>query len=186
MDVSLQFSDDVMDILEQWSFTGGRQSSFAISVFLILPASSSERPLTRSVMYELEAMALPQPNVLNLTSEMIPFSSTRIWSFMTSPHLFDQGSRPHSCGRRVKPYAGAPTRPVPTSISFLGNDPTCLRDYQITSSRLFSRSPYVSRPFVVGNDFFMVSPGQYRPHIDKSGTGMRYCGFEGNTEHGGL
>src|SRR6266705_3173172 len=58
--------------LEQWSLTGGSASSFAISVFFILPASSSERPFTRSVIYELEAMALPQPNVLNLTSEMIP------------------------------------------------------------------------------------------------------------------
>lgn len=64
--------------LEQWSFTGGRHSSLAISVFLILDASSRERPLTRSVMYELDAMALPQPNVLNLTSLMIPSSSTRI------------------------------------------------------------------------------------------------------------
>jgi hypothetical protein len=73
--------------LEQWSLTGGRQSSLAISVFLIFSASSSERPLTRSVMYELLAMAEPQPNVLNLTSEMTPFSSTRIWSFITSPHL---------------------------------------------------------------------------------------------------
>ena len=32
-------------------------------------------------------MALPQPNVLNFTSEMMPFSSTRIWSFITSPQL---------------------------------------------------------------------------------------------------
>jgi len=43
--------------------------------------------MTRSVMYELEAMALPQPKVLNFTSEMMPLSSTRIWSFMTSPQL---------------------------------------------------------------------------------------------------
>jgi hypothetical protein len=74
--------------LEQWSLTGGSASSFAISVFFILPASSSERPFTRSVIYELEAMALPQPNVLNLTSEIIPLSSTRICSFITSPQLF--------------------------------------------------------------------------------------------------
>lgn len=73
--------------LEQCSLTGGKQSSLAISVFLILPASSRDKPLTRSVMYELDAIALPHPKVLNLTSEMIPFSSTRIWSFMTSPQL---------------------------------------------------------------------------------------------------
>lgn len=40
-------------------------------------------PLTRSVMYDDEAMADPQPKVLNLTSEMTPCSSTRIWSFIT-------------------------------------------------------------------------------------------------------
>lgn len=43
--------------------------------------------MTRSVMYELDAMALPQPKVLNLTSEMMPLSSTRICNFMTSPQL---------------------------------------------------------------------------------------------------
>ena len=43
-------------------------------------------------MYELEAMALPQPNVLNLTSLMMPLSSTRICSFMTSPQLVDRNS----------------------------------------------------------------------------------------------
>ena len=63
--------------------TGGRQSSLAISVFLTAPACSSDIPLTRSVIYDEEAMADPQPNVLNLTSEMFPLSSTRIWSFIT-------------------------------------------------------------------------------------------------------
>ena len=79
-----------IDALEQWSLTGGKHNSFAISVFLIFSASSNDKPLTRSVIYELEAIALPQPNVLNLTSEMMPFSSTRIWSFMTSPQLPDE------------------------------------------------------------------------------------------------
>lgn len=37
--------------LEQWSFTGGRQSSLAISVFLIDPACSSVIPFTRVVLY---------------------------------------------------------------------------------------------------------------------------------------
>src|SRR5260221_10992381 len=75
------------DALEQCSLTGGRHNSFAISVFLILPASSRDSPLTRSVINELEAIADPQPNVLNLTSEIMPLSSTRICSFITSPQL---------------------------------------------------------------------------------------------------
>lgn len=47
--------------IEQWSLTGGRLSSFAISVFLTLPAWSSVMPLTCSVMKDDDAMALPQP-----------------------------------------------------------------------------------------------------------------------------
>lgn len=79
--------------LEQCSLTGGRHNSFAISVFLIFPASSRDKPLTRSVIYELEAIAEPQPNVLNLTSEMIPFSLTRICNFITSPQLVKQKTK---------------------------------------------------------------------------------------------
>ena len=52
--------------------TGGRLRSLAISVFLIAPAWSRDMPLTLSVMYDDEAMAEPQPNVLNLTSEITP------------------------------------------------------------------------------------------------------------------
>lgn len=51
-------------------------------------------------------MAEPQPKVLNLTSEMIPDSSTLIDNFITSPQ------------------AGAPTRPIPTSASVFRKDPT--------------------------------------------------------------
>lgn len=95
------------NLLEQCNLTGGKHSSLAISVFLIWPACSSVMPRTRSVMKLLEAMAEPQPNVLNLTSTILPVaSSTLICSFITSPQ------------------AGAPTRPVPTSVSVLGNDPT--------------------------------------------------------------
>src|SRR4051794_30984020 len=63
-------------VLEQCSLTGGRLSSEAISVFLMAPASSRLMPSTRSVMYELEAMAEPQPNVLNLTSVILPVASS--------------------------------------------------------------------------------------------------------------
>eukprot|EP00516_Mucochytrium_quahogii_P007955 CAMPEP_0203744430 /NCGR_PEP_ID=MMETSP0098-20131031/499_2 /ASSEMBLY_ACC=CAM_ASM_000208 /TAXON_ID=96639 /ORGANISM=" , Strain NY0313808BC1" /LENGTH=64 /DNA_ID=CAMNT_0050631939 /DNA_START=560 /DNA_END=754 /DNA_ORIENTATION=- len=64
--------------MEQWSLTGGRHSSLAISVFLIFTASSNFLPLTHSVAKELEAMADPQPNVLNLASIILPSSSTLI------------------------------------------------------------------------------------------------------------
>lgn len=63
-------------------------------------------PLTHSVASELEAIAEPQPNVLNLASMILPLSSTLICNFMTSPQ------------------AGAPTNPVPTFLSFLFKDPT--------------------------------------------------------------
>lgn len=125
--------------MEQWSLTGGRQSSLAISVFLTLEACSSDMPLTCSVMKDEEAIAEPQPEEVKrqrvrlsgeragsekeeererteglepaevgarepeakcqkrargggnaiveetntYTSEITPFSSTRIWSFIT-------------------------------------------------------------------------------------------------------
>ena len=65
-------------------------------------------PFTHSVAKELDAIAEPQPNVLNFASIIFPSSSTLIWSFMTSPQ------------------AGAPTRPVPTCLSFLSREPTFL------------------------------------------------------------
>src|SRR5208283_1742298 len=92
---------------EQWIFTGGRDSSLTISVFLIVRASSMVLPLTHSVASEDEAMAEPQPKVLNLASSMTLVSRlTLICSFMTSPH------------------SGAPTRPVPTSVLDLSIEPT--------------------------------------------------------------
>src|SRR6266705_3229853 len=91
--VSKKLREESIHALEQWSLTGGSASSFAISVFLILPASSSERPFTRSVIYELEAMALPQPNVLNLTSEMIPLSWWGAVERFLFPHGLTDGFR---------------------------------------------------------------------------------------------
>ena len=55
---------------EQWIFTGGKASSFTISVFLIESASSMVLPFTHSVASEDEAIAEPQPKVLNLASSM--------------------------------------------------------------------------------------------------------------------
>lgn len=49
--------------IEQWSLTGGSLRYLAISVFLMFAASSMFIPWINSVAYELEAMALPQPNV---------------------------------------------------------------------------------------------------------------------------
>src|SRR5690606_28778067 len=60
--------------------------------------TGEDAPLTHSVARELEAMAEPQPNVLNLASRTTP-STILSWSFITSPQ------------------AGAPTSPVPTSAS---------------------------------------------------------------------
>ena len=51
---------------EQCIFTGGKASSSAISVFLMSEASVKVLPFTHSVKSELEAMAEPQPYVLNL------------------------------------------------------------------------------------------------------------------------
>ena len=74
---------------------------------LDLGGSATLLPLSHSVARLEEAMALPQPNVLNLASSMTPVSRfTLIWSFMTSPH------------------SGAPTRPVPTPGVSLVKDPT--------------------------------------------------------------
>src|SRR5437867_4318162 len=68
-----------------------------MSVFLILPASSTVLPFSHSVARLDDAIALPHPNVLNFASSMTPvWRFTLICSFITSPH------------------SGAPTRPVPT------------------------------------------------------------------------
>src|SRR5439155_3871694 len=92
---------------EQWIFTGGSESSFTISVFLMASASSMVFPFTHSVASEDDAIAEPQPNVLNLASSITLVEGfTLICSFMTSPH------------------SGAPTRPVPTSALFLSMEPT--------------------------------------------------------------
>ncbi len=91
---------------EQWIFTGGSDSSLAISLLVICVASSTVLPFTHSVTSELEAMAEPQPKVLNFASWMTPSSEMR------------------SCSRITSPQAGAPTRPVPTFGSLLSSVPT--------------------------------------------------------------
>jgi len=104
-------------------FTGGNESSFAISVFRIFPASSRLNPLTRSLINEELAIAEPHPKVLNLTSEILPDSSTRICSFMTSP----QAGAPtlHVSSHPIYPEGkGEEYSPVPTSMSCFGSDPT--------------------------------------------------------------
>ncbi len=61
----------------------------------------------RTALAEEEAIAEPQPKVLNFASSMMPVEGfTLICSFMTSPH------------------SGAPTSPVPTPGVSLAKDPT--------------------------------------------------------------
>src|SRR6202166_4853812 len=91
----------------QWILTGGSDSSFTMSMFLMARASSTVLPLTHSVAKDDDAIAEPQPNVLNLASSITLVSRlTLICSFITSPH------------------SGAPTRPVPTSALLLSIEPT--------------------------------------------------------------
>lgn len=85
----------------QCSFTGGNFKCAAMSEFFKVNASSIFFPLTHSVATELLAMADPHPNVLNLDSKIVPFASTLICSFMTSPQ------------------AGAPTRPCVKTIEII-------------------------------------------------------------------
>src|SRR5260370_10708405 len=55
---------------EQWIFTGGSESSFTMSIFLIVRASSTVLPLTHSVASDEDAIAQPQPKDFNLASSM--------------------------------------------------------------------------------------------------------------------
>ena len=55
--------------IEQCSFTGGSFKCFAMSLFLMLPHSSSVLPFSHSVAYDEEAMAEPHPNVCAQTGE---------------------------------------------------------------------------------------------------------------------
>ena len=66
--------------IEQCNFTGGNFKCAAISVFLIDRTSSTCLPLTHSVATDEEAIAEPQPKVLNFDSWMLPSLSTLIWS----------------------------------------------------------------------------------------------------------
>src|SRR6185312_13385014 len=71
---------------EQWIFTGGSESSWAISLLVIWVASSMDLPFTHSVTSELEAIAEPQPKVLKRASSMTPVCSLILsWSRITSP-----------------------------------------------------------------------------------------------------
>ena len=126
----------LLNLLEQWSLTGGRQSSLAISMFFIFSASSTCRrgqnnqviaktdqkkkrqqqiaalnqltdfPFTHSVARELEAMADPQPNVLNFASTILPFPSTSTWKkqpIVKTPGSTGGSDRRVGGGRAVAP-----------------------------------------------------------------------------------
>src|SRR6202012_3702719 len=103
-----------------------------MSVLEMVRASATVLPLTHSVASELEAMAEPQPKVLNLASSMTWVSGlTLIWRRMTSPH------------------SGAPTRPVPTSEEDLSRVPTlrgCL--WCSTTFSLYAMGKYLSHSMI--------------------------------------
>lgn len=154
----------LVDLLEQWSLTGGKHSSLAISVFLIFSASSNERPLTLSVIYELDAMAEPHPKVLNLTSEMMPCSSTRIWSFMTSPQLSGYRQSSPTVVQNVVNDLRRGTDQPSTDISVILWERAHLDEEEKLSDNEWKPGPlktYVSRLFVVRDHFFMVTASEY-------------------------
>jgi hypothetical protein len=89
-------------------------------------ANESARPR------HLDAIAEPQPNVLNLASVTTPSLSTRIWHQRRKRSENDTGKRATqhpandpavTCNFMTSPHAGAPTNPVPTSGASFGNDP---------------------------------------------------------------
>ena len=77
--------------------TGGRARCSAISVFLMSEAWSRVLPLTHSVMRELEAMAEPQPKVLNLASSIIPLGR----DLDLKLHHVAAGRRAHQTGAHL-------------------------------------------------------------------------------------
>src|SRR5436190_439062 len=70
-------------------------------------ASSTFLPLIHSVANDDEAIADPQPKVLNFASSMTCVSGLTL-----------------ICKRITSPHSGAPTRPVPTSALLLSSVPT--------------------------------------------------------------
>ena len=70
-------------------------------------------PFTHSVAKEEEAMADPQPKVLNLASTILPFSSTLIWwrggrdylSLFLPPSLSPSHTHTHTRGKSFMPSA---------------------------------------------------------------------------------
>lgn len=65
--------------------TAGRQSSLAVSMYLLVKASSTVFPFTYWVANQLEATSQNHSQVLNLGTHDLPFSSTWICDFITSP-----------------------------------------------------------------------------------------------------
>jgi hypothetical protein len=53
-------------------------------------------------------------------------------------------------------HTGAPTKPVPTELSFFGRDPLC--GGLVYASTLMARDLHVTRPRVVIEDFLVIEP----------------------------
>ena len=60
---------------EQCIFTGGNANSSTIAILSIANASSIDFPFNHSVANEDDAIAEPQPNVLNFASSITPVTS---------------------------------------------------------------------------------------------------------------
>jgi hypothetical protein len=117
-------------------------------------------------------MAEPHPKVLNLTSLIRPLSSTRIWSFITSPQagaptLLHQSPTTNTQFKRKGVFGG-----------LLGGELQSGADVDVG----FGKGAHIPWPFVVVNDFFMVETRQGRgdteiPCGTESGRSKhRWCG----------
>jgi hypothetical protein len=77
---------------------------------------------------------------------------------------------PMATSRGEATHAGAPTRPVPTSTSVLGIEPTYMTrgGWEELSDKGpdWKKTPktYVSRPFIVRNHFLVIGASSQRPH----------------------
>ena len=88
--------------IEQCNFTGGRDKCFAICLFCMVWASSMFFPFNHTVANDDDAIADPQPNVLNLLSTIFPFSSTLPLPEGRQSAHYDQGGKVHNyCWLRV-------------------------------------------------------------------------------------
>jgi hypothetical protein len=100
---------------EQWIFTGGRLSSSTICVFLIAMPSSSVRPLSHSVASELDAIALPAAEALELG--ILDLAGLLVHLDLELHHIAALGARPPA---HADVLAGLDLLRVPKLPTFCG------------------------------------------------------------------